>query len=163
MLFKYPWLPANSPQLGHTLASIVPVAVHFFVLADKNGVNYVEVIMISIKRLFDQIMMECLTNLTSVVVWRNLSPMDIFREFLESSTIHGLSYISTSKVNIISYVGIRKNSGFWIHFSNVYVYVCLPCQLVLLACHYVYVLLLCCWDLEDVTVECWWCHFIEGR
>ena len=70
--------------------------------------------------------------------------MDIFREFLESSTIHGLSYISTSKVNITSYAGIRKNYGIWIHFSNVYVYVCLPYQLVLLNSHYVYVLLFCC-------------------
>ena len=32
------------------------------------------------------------------VVWRIFFDMDILREFLESSTIHGLSYISTPKV-----------------------------------------------------------------
>ena len=32
------------------------------------------------------------------VVWKHLFVMDILEEFLESSTIHGLSYISASKV-----------------------------------------------------------------
>ena len=53
--------------------------------------------------------------------------MDILREFLESSTIHGLSYISTSKVTYILFdASIRKDYG----NQNLYWYqICYPSKL----------------------------------
>ena len=57
----------------HVQSCIEP---HFIVVDDKYGFGHVAFILKP----------------------QNLSPMDILREFLESSTIHGLSYISTSKV-----------------------------------------------------------------
>ena len=60
------------------------------------------------KQVINQNMLRSLNHSVVAVVWQHLFVMDILQEFLESSTIHGLSYISTSKVgdNIKHWFGL---------------------------------------------------------